>query len=34
LYEGRYIKRLDASDEVIDFDIKGCVLNIDIAKIW
>jgi len=34
LYKGRYIKRLDATNEVVDFDIKGCALNIDIASFW
>ena len=34
LFEGRFIKRLDATDEVVSFDINSCILNIDIARIW
>jgi len=34
LYKGRYVKRLDATDEIVNFDIKGCDLNIDIASFW
>jgi Uma2 family endonuclease len=34
LFEGRYIKRLDASHELLDFDIAECNIQVDLAKIW
>ena len=36
LREGRYIKVCDASDEVVEFNIKECnkIIHFDFAKIW
>jgi Uma2 family endonuclease len=34
LFEGRYIKRLDASNELLDFEIMGCNIQVDLVKIW
>ncbi len=34
LFEGSYIKRLDASHELLDFDIAECNIQVDLAIIW
>jgi Uma2 family endonuclease len=36
LHEGRYIKLLDASDEVVEFNLEACSqsLTFDFQKIW
>ncbi len=34
LFEGRYIKRLDAIDEVVDFDLGDCGIKVDISRFW
>ena len=34
LYEGRYIKEADFTNEQFDFTIKECALNIDFSQIW
>jgi len=36
LKDGKYIKLIDASDEVVEFEIDGCEKNLtfDFAKIW
>ena len=36
LKDGRYIKLLDATDEVVEFEVDGCEKDIkfDFAKIW
>ena len=34
LHEGRYIKALDATDEVFTFDLKKCTIDFDFSKIW
>lgn len=34
LQEGCYIKMLDASREVIEFDIGQCLIRFDFAKVW
>jgi len=36
LKDGRYIKVCDASDEVVNFNLKECnaTINFDFAKIW
>jgi len=36
LHEGRYIKVIDASDETVEFQVKGCssVMEFDFSKIW
>ncbi len=34
LIGGRYIKKLDALDESVDFDLGKCSINLDFSKIW
>jgi Uma2 family endonuclease len=34
LKDGRYIKILDATDEVVDFELKDCDIKIDFNKLW
>jgi len=34
LKDGRYIKILDATDEVVDFDLGKCQIKIDFKKLW
>jgi Uma2 family endonuclease len=34
LHEGRYIKEEDFVDEVFEFSVKGCELNIDLSLVW
>jgi len=34
LFAGRYVKRLDASDETLCFDLGSCQISVDLAKIW
>ncbi len=34
LFEGRFIKRLDASNEVLGFEFDECKITLDLAKIW
>ncbi len=34
LHDGRYIKHLDATDEVVDFDLGKCTARFDFARIW
>ena len=34
LKDGRYIKMLDATDEVVDFTLKDCDITIDFSKLW
>ena len=34
LQEGRYIKQLDATDEVFTFDVAKCQFNFDFSRIW
>ena len=36
LHEGRYIKVIDASDETVEFQVKGCEnsMEFDFSKIW
>jgi Uma2 family endonuclease len=34
LKDGRYIKMLDATDEVVDFELKDCDIKIDFNKLW
>ena len=32
--DGRYQKRCNAQDETVSFDLKGCEIAFDFAKIW
>lgn len=34
LIEGRFIKRLDATDETLDFKLGDCEIKMDMASIW
>ncbi len=34
LKDGRYMKVIDASDEVVDFMLKECDISIDFSKLW
>jgi Uma2 family endonuclease len=34
LKEGEYIKMVDATDEKVDFDLKGCKIEVDFKKLW
>lgn len=34
LFEGRFIKRLDATNETVSFNLSECDLKIDVASIW
>ena len=34
LSEGRYVKQIDATDEVFEFDLGKCKLEFDFARIW
>lgn len=34
LHEGRYIKVEDFVNEVFDFSVKECALNIDFSRVW
>ncbi|MGF1642658.1 MAG: Uma2 family endonuclease, partial [Thiotrichales bacterium] len=34
LHDGRYIKHLDATDEVVDFDLGKCTARFDFGRIW
>jgi Uma2 family endonuclease len=34
LKDGRYIKMVDATDEVVDFDLKDCSIRVDFDKLW
>jgi Uma2 family endonuclease len=34
LHEGRYIKVLDASKDIVEFDLGKCSITFEFAKIW
>ena len=34
LHEGRYVKRLDATDESFAFDLGKCAFDFDFSQIW
>jgi Uma2 family endonuclease len=34
LKDGRYIKMVDATDEVVDFDLKDCSIRVNFDKLW
>lgn len=34
LYHGRYVKKIDATDETVTFDLGKCPLTLDFSKIW
>ena len=34
LFDGRYVKKLDASHELLDFKIAECDFKVDLSKIW
>jgi len=34
LQENRYAKVMDATDELLDFDLGKCLINFDFSKIW
>ncbi len=34
LQDGRYVKALDATDELFQFDLKACVISFGFSRIW
>jgi hypothetical protein len=34
LHDGRYIKVLDASKDIVELDLGKCSIQFDFAKIW
>ncbi len=34
LHEGQYVKQIDATDEIVKFDLGKCEIEFDFARIW